>query len=500
MRERFLSSEHPIWNLFIKTHWMKGTKIYHLWANMLNAIRNEKTYRYKYIWWIWIKCNEKRLKFEWFYEDIKELYEKAEKEIEWKIFLCRKNIDKDFTKENIFFWTKKDSQDQNCKYVIWDWKKYTQTVLIKEIWMSYKNAQKVINEQWTKEQFENYKFNLVHRFEYEWEQLTAREIVNKTQTNINPKTVHDRLMYRWCTIEQALETSWLWNTSLYEKELLHFVLENYSWKIISNYRVHYWKWKSHEIDIYLPELELWIEYNWCYYHSTHEKKDSNCHFNKKVFFNKKWINLITIWEDEWLNKKKIVKSMILNKLWKSKKIYARNTEVVFLSQSEFDIFCDNNHIQWHWRKLWVLLWLKKWEELVCVMWFSKKENILERFCSMCWYNVVWWFSKLLKYYIKKYNPKSIISFAAWDVVSINNNVYNKNWFIAWKCNISYFYIKQVWLYKYERYHKSLFRKSKITKKFGYVFKEWETEYDAMKKLWYLRCFNSWIQKYVLHLD
>ena len=477
MREKYLKWELPQVK-GRKIHWMKGTKIYRLWANMLNAIRNEKAYRYKYIWWIWIKCDEKRIKFEWFYEDVKELYEKAEKEIEWKIFLCRKNIDKDFTKENIFFWTKKDSQDQNRKYVIWDWKKYTQTDLIREVWMSYESAQKIINEQWTKDQFEDYKFNLVHHFEYEWELLTAREIVNKSWLKINPKTLHDRLTLYWLKMDLALSESGKWNRSKFEIEVFNFICANYDWKILHNKKfITEWK-HSKEIDIYLPDINLWFEFNWCLFHSTSvsaHKENHNLEKEKREFFNGKWIDIMFIREDQWLNKKDLMKSMILNRLWRYKKtasykIYARNTNIKSISKFEYCNFCEKNHIQWSESLSNIRYWLFFNWELVSVMWFNKKTNRLNRFCTKIYTNVIWGFSKLLKYYIKENQPKQVVSFADLDIVNSENNIYQNNWFVSEWIELEYFYVldttkkdnKIQWRpYRYKRFHKTNFRKGKM---------------------------------------
>lgn len=253
-----------------------------------------------------------------------------------------------------------------------------------------------------------------------------------------------------------------------------------------------------EIDFFIEEYNLWIEYNGVRWHSMDKKlknKYSKHNIKKRKAY-EKWINLIYIWEDQRLNKRNIIESMIKNKLWLSKKIYARKCQIVEISQSEFNNFCETNHIQWKTINTKNRYWLQYNWNFVSVMWF--REHELNRFCSILWYNVIWWFNKLLNYHIKKSNPNKIISFADYDVVAIDNNIYSKSWFILeGKEDISYFYVK-IKKKELTRYHKSLFRKEKITEKFWYKFKEWETEFDAMDNLWFFRCYNSWIQKYVLH--
>lgn len=65
-----------------------------------------------------------------------------------------------------------------------------------------------------------------------------------------------------------------------------------------------------EIDIYIPSLKIAIEYNGLYYHSDKFHK-SNYHLNKTIQCRDKGIRLIHIFEDEWIHKKDIVKSNIL---------------------------------------------------------------------------------------------------------------------------------------------------------------------------------------------
>ena len=58
-----------------------------------------------------------------------------------------------------------------------------------------------------------------------------------------------------------------------------------------------------EIDIYIPRLNIGIEYNGLVWHSERFNKDRNYHLKKLEECNEKGIKLIQIFEDEWRYKK-----------------------------------------------------------------------------------------------------------------------------------------------------------------------------------------------------
>jgi len=71
--------------------------------------------------------------------------------------------------------------------------------------------------------------------------------------------------------------------------------------------------KPHELDCYIPEQKIAIEYNGLYWHCDKFKAD-DYHQSKYLKCKDLGIQLITIFEDEWLNKPDIVKSIIKTKL------------------------------------------------------------------------------------------------------------------------------------------------------------------------------------------
>ena len=100
-----------------------------------------------------------------------------------------------------------------------------------------------------------------------------------------------------------------------------------------------------EIDIYVPEHNLAIEYNGVYWH-TERIKGSTSHYDKYMALREKGIDLLVIWEDDWLNKPEVVKSMIRAKLGLSTgRIGARKTNVVTVSSDKARQLLNDHHIQ-----------------------------------------------------------------------------------------------------------------------------------------------------------
>lgn len=100
-----------------------------------------------------------------------------------------------------------------------------------------------------------------------------------------------------------------YSSSHAEKELVTFIKSFYNGIILENLRKIIY---PAELDIYLPNLGLAIEYNGCYYHSIERGTQKEYHLNKSLKCRKKKIRLIHIYEFENLEKqKKLLKDLIL---------------------------------------------------------------------------------------------------------------------------------------------------------------------------------------------
>ena len=214
------------------------------------------------------------------------------------------------------------------------------------------------------------------------------------------------------------------NKSIKEKILLEYIKSIYTEEVISGYR------DDLEIDIYLPELKIGIEFNGLYWHSN-KFKQSNYHLSKLKYFKEKDIDIKMIYEDNFDNNLDIIKSQISNWLKLTKtKIYARKTEFKQITNiDEYRNFLNKNHIQGYVASK-LVYGLYYQDNLVSLMSFDKKEGRLNmeegewnlnRFCNLLNTNVIGGASKLLNHFIKENDPSRIISYA--DKDWSNGNLY-----------------------------------------------------------------------------
>ncbi|MFA5586157.1 MAG: hypothetical protein WDA02_06380 [Saccharofermentanales bacterium] len=199
------------------------------------------------------------------------------------------------------------------------------------------------------------------------------------------------------------------NISQLQTNLCDFIRDNYSDVILVGKRDII---SPYELDIYLPKLNLAFEFNGLYWHNE-ENKPNNYHKIKTDMCIKKDIKLIHIYEDDWLYKQDIIKSIILNKLNKTPiKIYAKNCEIREISDNKLVIdFLNINHLLGK-TKLDINIGLYFNNNLVSIMCLSKNNDNYEilRFCGLLNYVIVGGISKIFKYFIDKYKPIMVIGY------------------------------------------------------------------------------------------
>ncbi len=101
--------------------------------------------------------------------------------------------------------------------------------------------------------------------------------------------------------------------------------------------------KDKELDGYCKELNLAFEYCGLFWHSEFNK-DSKYHYNKYIRCKELGVQLITIFEDEWLHRRPQVEQFLKSKLGIfDKRIFARKTEFRKIIANR-DFF-DQNHLQ-----------------------------------------------------------------------------------------------------------------------------------------------------------
>lgn len=220
-----------------------------------------------------------------------------------------------------------------------------------------------------------------------------------------------------------------------------------------------------EIDIFLPDYKVAIEYNGVYWHST-KHKNKSYHVDKMIECRDAGIHLIQIFEDEWKSKCDIVKSRILSLVGKNKRFHARKCTICEISPSEYVSFVTDVHLQGYGSAS-VIYGLRDVDRtLVALMSFGRprydtgnKESTYEliRYCSRG--NVVGGASRLFSHFVKSKQPKTVISYASrnWSQGKIYENLGFKN-VTKNDRNVALWYIKDN-----VRYHRSTLNKKRLVK-------------------------------------
>jgi len=202
-------------------------------------------------------------------------------------------------------------------------------------------------------------------------------------------------------------------TSKAEQEVLEFVKQYYPNVENPNRTILDGK----HIDIYIPELKLGIEYNGLYWHSElGGKTNPKYHQNKTLLAKEKGVHLIQIFEDEWIEKQNIVKSILLNKMGKSpNKIFARKCKIKEVDNKIAKQFLFDNHLQGEINGTHLGLYFES--ELVSMISMGKSrfnksfDYEILRFCNKLNTSVTGGLSKVLSYFKKLNHDSSIITYA-----------------------------------------------------------------------------------------
>jgi len=240
-----------------------------------------------------------------------------------------------------------------------------------------------------------------------------------------------------------------------------------------------------ELDIYIPDYNVGIEFNGLYWHSE-LFKNKYYHLNKTKECKNKNIRLLHIFEDDWIHRKDVCKSIILNSINKiENKIYARKCEIKEVKSNTCKDFLDKNHIQGYSRCKY-RLGLYYNNELISVMTFgwrktnNKKEFELIRFCNKINTNVIGGASKLFKSFLNNHKYDNMISYA--DISLFTGDLYEKLGFnFKYLTNPNYF-----WVVGSRKFHRFVFNKKNLVKN---GFDPNMTESDIMNKRGYYKIWS-----------
>ena len=255
-----------------------------------------------------------------------------------------------------------------------------------------------------------------------------------------------------------------------------------------------------EVDSYLPEAKLAIEYDGLKWHSELHKK-VGYHRDKRKALLSQGIELIRIFEDEWQENNYQVKQLLLNRLGLSDKVvYARNCKLVDVSNFEASIFYSTNHIQ-GWKKSGKHRGLAYEGVRVAVMTFTQNyaargavaiegHQELARFASSS--RVIGGASKLMKALVKDTAATSVVSYS--DNRLFSGKMYEAlNFTKVHETAPSYSYWKEG---QNKRIHKSHFRHDKLQALLGEKYDPSLTEKANCESAGYFQVYDCGLTKWL----
>lgn len=329
--------------------------------------------------------------------------------------------------------------------------------------------------------------------------MTKKEYRTKHNIDILSSTDYrNRLREQYYNNENLLNSN-VWR-SKYEQEICD-ILDKLGISYLPNHKKF-----GFDLDIYLPDNNIAIEFNGLYFHSEYAGgKLQYYHLNKTKECEKLGIHLIHIFEDEWVNKRKIVESRIKNLLGKTETIlYARKCEIREVNFQISSKFLEDNHIQGKTSTGRVHLGLFHEDILISLMTFglprnsmgnkNKQENEweLQRFCNKINYSVIGGASRLLKYFENHYKISKIISFAdrRW-TSTLKGSLYDELGFILTSLgDPNYWYLVE----PMKRSYRFSYTKGKILKIFTNAKSEL-SEWENMIELGFDRIWDCGSLKY-----
>lgn len=239
-----------------------------------------------------------------------------------------------------------------------------------------------------------------------------------------------------------------------------------------------------ELDVFIPEHQLGIEFNGLYWHS-YLSKGKEYHLKKTELCEEKGIQLLHVFESDWLHKREIVKSLIGSKL----NIYDLQIDVVNCKIKDVDNdvtkeFLNNNHIQGYVKSLYNI-GLFYDNELVSLISFGEKDDgefEIFRFCDKINTKVLDGRKGLINHIIEKYNPREITT-------SVDRRYFNGDMYKQLGFEIKGYNEPDYWYYnknELKSHHKSHSTKEILIEE-GYDPDK--SEFEIMEKRGYYRIYD-----------
>lgn len=196
-------------------------------------------------------------------------------------------------------------------------------------------------------------------------------------------------------------------------------LKNYIKSLNINFQENNRKIISKELDIYIPEKNLAIEFNGTFWHSEKYKDDKKYHYWKSLECGKQNIHLIHVWEHLWnnSNKQDVIKSIIKQYLGLNQNINSDDYILKLIDlnncfeseKQKIQIFFDNNSIDEYIDSEYCLLLEYNGVIYQASLWSKILDYWeLQSLTNKNNYNIIGGFNKLLNYFVQEFKPNQIL--------------------------------------------------------------------------------------------
>lgn len=309
--------------------------------------------------------------------------------------------------------------------------------------------------------------------------------------------VHVQTVYKWLNYHELRQPF----VSTGEQDVVNYLTSIGITNIVRNTRKVLPS--KRELDIYLPEYGIAIEYNGVYWHN-----ESVAHITKTYHYDKfkecesQGIQLLTIFCHDWQNNKEVLQRGIYHKLnQQTTSVYARQCDMREVSHSESVNILNCNHVQQYTpAKFKYGLYYN--DELVAMMTFSpprvgigksRGDDAYELVRYVSSVNVIGGASKLLTAFIRKHTPSIIFSYSnnTWS----NGGMYRTLGFeLEKEHGPGYYYFDPATKQPYHRYK---YAKHKLVK---LGFDEARSESDITREIGLLKIWDCGKRTWILKLN
>lgn len=280
-----------------------------------------------------------------------------------------------------------------------------------------------------------------------------------------------------------------WNgISHYEEDIVAWLKTITQCKIVTSDRSIL---SGKEIDIYIPDKHIAIEFNGTFWHSD-IYKDKYYHQKKTIECAKKNIRLIHIFEHEWqdIEKQTKIKDIIVDLLSDNKqRVYARETDIRTVEKDDAKEFLDKYHLQGYANSS-INIGLYYKNELISLMTFGKPrfnhtyDYEIIRLCTKSHLNIVGGTERMFKYFLKEHIQSSVLTYS--DISKFTGNIYTKLGFKVDKISEpNYVWIEPIKNIVVTRYQT---QKQKLLREITDI-NESMTETEIMENLGFLKIYD-----------